>query len=223
MAVALGQGIGGARLHQLPDGQATSISRSSRRLIAGEKTEYKRMGERALFRRLHADRGGGGARRRHAAVRANEGRRPGRSAHRPLAPCRGTAAPGQCRRHLVEHGRFPDQAEACRAGPAVPHYSRPRTCRVCATGRAAPQHLPAIARVARPDLAAQVPPDDPFCRSGHRLRGVCRKRGGRADGRSLRRGGAGGHAACSSTGGDGARRAPAPYYRRGGSPRAISR
>jgi folate-dependent tRNA-U54 methylase TrmFO/GidA len=26
------------------------------------------------------------------------------------------AAPGQCARHAVEHGRLPDQAEACRAG-----------------------------------------------------------------------------------------------------------
>ena len=43
---------------------------------------------------------------------------------RALALCGRPAAPGQCARHAVEHGRLPDQAEACRAGPPVPHHSR---------------------------------------------------------------------------------------------------
>src|SRR3546814_4183428 len=58
-----------------------------------------------LFRGLHADRGDGRARGRNLALRADEGRRPRQSAHRPLALCGGAAPPGQCARHIVEHGR----------------------------------------------------------------------------------------------------------------------
>ena len=56
---------------------------------------------------------------------------------------------------LVEHGRLPDQAEACRAGPAVPHHPRPGECRVRAAGRAAPQHLHQLAAAARRDAAPE--------------------------------------------------------------------
>ncbi len=58
------------------------------------------------------------------ALRPDEGRRPRQSAHRTLALRRRPAPPGQCARHLVEHGRLPDQAEARRAGPHLPHHSR---------------------------------------------------------------------------------------------------
>ena len=37
------------------------------------------------------------------------------------ALCRGATAPGQQARHAVQHGRFPDQAEARRTGPHLPH------------------------------------------------------------------------------------------------------
>ena len=57
---------------------------------------------------------------RDAALRADEARGPDRPAHRPAASCGGSAAPGQRAGHALQHGRLPDQAEACRAGPRVP-------------------------------------------------------------------------------------------------------
>ncbi len=59
---------------------------------------------------------------RYGPMKACWARRP---AHRALALCGGAAAAGQCARHAVEHRRLPDQAEACRAGPRLPHHSRP--------------------------------------------------------------------------------------------------
>ena len=47
--------------------------------------------------------------------------------HKPgRAPLRGGAAPaGQCAGHAVEHGGLPDQAQARRAGPHLPHDPGP--------------------------------------------------------------------------------------------------
>ena len=105
---------------------------------------------------------------------------------RALALCGGPAAAGQQARHAVEHGRLPDQAEARRAGAAVPHHSRARERRVRAARRAAPQHLPQLADAARPPAAAEERAAYPLRRADHRLRRLCRKRrrgpDGRADG-----------------------------------------
>ena len=103
-----------------------SVSRLPRRPARRREDRVQGVGgEHPLFRRLHADRGDGRARRRYAALRPDEAGRARRSAHRPLALCRRPAAAGQCARHAVEHRRLPDQAEACRAGPPVPHHPRP--------------------------------------------------------------------------------------------------
>jgi methylenetetrahydrofolate--tRNA-(uracil-5-)-methyltransferase len=148
-------------------------------LLDGEKTVFKEWEPTPLFRRLHADRGHGRARRGHLALRPDEAGGAGRPAHRALALCRGAAAPGQQAGHAVEHGRLPDQAQACRAGAAVPHHSRPGKCRVRAPWRAAPQHLHPFAHAAGPAVAPEIGAAHPLCRADHRLRRLCRKRLGR--------------------------------------------
>ena len=70
-------------------------------------------------------------------------------AHRPLAACGRPAAPGQQARHLVEHGRLPDQAEAWRAGADLPHHPGPGESRVRAARRDPPQQLHQLAAAAR--------------------------------------------------------------------------
>ena len=144
--------------------------------------------QHALLRGLPADRGDGRARAADAALRADEAGRPERSAHRPAAVGGRAAAPGQCARHAVEHRRLPDQAEARRAGAAVPHHPRPAatpssrgwagctatpssTARACSTRTLAAEG-DAAAALRRPD---------------HRLRGLCRERRRRPHGRPLRR------------------------------------
>ena len=112
-------------LHQLPDGQGAVSTPSSPALIDGEKSEFREWEkdtpyfEGCMPIEVMAERGAG-----NAALRPDEGGRARRSAHRPLALCRGPAAPGQCARHVVEHRRLPDQAEACRAGAASSAPSR---------------------------------------------------------------------------------------------------
>ncbi len=135
----------------------------------------------ALLRRLHADRGHGRTRRRDVALRTDEGRRPRQSAHGPLALRLRPATPGQCARHLVEHGRLPDQAEAWRTGPHLPHDPRPGECRVRAAWRDPPQQLHQLAAPSRRRTAAEVETEHPLRRPDHRLRGLCRKRGDRPD------------------------------------------
>ena len=91
-------------------------------LLAGEKTDFKEWEKiHALFRRLPAHRSDGGARRRHAALRADEAGRASRPAHGPPPLCGGAAAPGQRAGHAVEHGGLPDQAETWRADAHLPH------------------------------------------------------------------------------------------------------
>jgi hypothetical protein len=105
-----------------------------------------------------------------------------RASQRPLAVRRGPAAAGQQARHLVEHGRVSDQAQARRPGAAVPHDPGARERRVRAARRAAPQHLPQRADAARPPAPAQERAAHPLRRPDHRVRGLCRKlRGGPAD------------------------------------------
>jgi hypothetical protein len=90
--------------------------------------------------------------------------------------CRGAAAPGQCARHALQHGRLPDEAQIRRAGADFPDDSRARKRRVRAAWRAAPQHLSQFAAAARRQPAAQVAPGTSLRRPDHRLRGLCGKR-----------------------------------------------
>ena len=125
-------------------------------LIDGAEDRVQGMGRHALFRRLPADRGDGRARPGDAAARADEADGPDQRAQPVGQALRGrAAAPGQCAGHALQHGRLPDQAEACRAGAHLPHHPRPRECRVRAARRAAPQHLHQLARAARPAAAAE--------------------------------------------------------------------
>ena len=87
-------------------------------LLTGEKHVYHAVGERALFRRLPADRGDGRARPRDAAARAAEAGRPDQSAQSDGQALRHRAAPaGQCAGHALEHGRLPDQAASTAGRP----------------------------------------------------------------------------------------------------------
>ena len=111
--------------------------------------------QHALFRRLPADRGHGRARPRDAAPRPDEAGRPHQSARAADQGLRGrAAAPGQQARHAVQHGRLPDQAQARRAGPHLPHHSGPGARGVRPARRPAPQHVPQFAEAARCDAAA---------------------------------------------------------------------
>ena len=140
----------------------------------------------ALLRGLPADRGDGGARRRHAALRADEAGRAGRSAHRPAAIRGGPAAPGQRARHAVQHGRLPDQADLRRAEAHLPHDPRAGARRVRPPGRRAPQHLHQQPAPARPSAAPQGHAAHPLRRPDHRGRGLRRERGDRPAGGPLR-------------------------------------
>jgi methylenetetrahydrofolate--tRNA-(uracil-5-)-methyltransferase len=106
----------GGRLHQLPDGP-----RPVRRLHRGadRRRRHRLQGlgsEHALFRRLPAHRGHGGARPRDPAPRADEAARPHQRAQAPGEGLRRRPAPpGQCARHALQHGRLPDEAEIRRA------------------------------------------------------------------------------------------------------------
>ena len=168
-------------------------------LIAGDKTELQGVGgDDALFRRLPADRGDGRARPRDAAAWADEAGRADQPAPpRREALRRRAAAPGQRARHAVQHGRLPDQAEARRAEPHLPHDPGPRGRRVRAARRPAPQHLPQLAEAARRDAAPEGRPSLALRRPDHRLRGLCRERRRRPDGRALggSRGGSAGRSA----------------------------
>ena len=125
-AVALRQGRR-CRLCQL-SAQRGRVQRLHRRSARWREDRFQGMGEvDALFRGLPADRGHGGARARDASLRAYEAGRTVRSAQGVAAPCRCAASAGQCARHLVEHGRLPDQAEAWRTDPHLPHD--PRACK----------------------------------------------------------------------------------------------
>jgi methylenetetrahydrofolate--tRNA-(uracil-5-)-methyltransferase len=105
-------------------------------LLAGDKTEFKAVGgEHPLLPGLPADRGDRRLRPAKPALRADEAGRPARSAHRQAAVGGRPAAPGQRARDAVEHRGLPDQAQACRAGAAVPHHPRPADRRVRAAGR----------------------------------------------------------------------------------------
>ena len=107
------------RLHQLPARRATQYDAFVDALLAGEKTEFKDWEEHALFRRLPADRGDGRARPRDAAPWADEAGRPDQSACAGKKPYAVVQLRQDNRaRHAVQHGRLPDQAEACRAGRA---------------------------------------------------------------------------------------------------------
>ena len=122
-AVALRQGRAGRhrrRLPQLPDGRG-AVQPLRRCAADGDAARVQGVGERALFRRLPADRGDGGARARDAAARADEAGGAHQSAqpdgealrHRP-------AAAGQCAGHAVEHGRVPDQDALRHPGRDLP-------------------------------------------------------------------------------------------------------
>ena len=75
----------------------------------------------------------------------------------PQALRRRAAAPGQPARHAVQHGGLPDQAQARRADPHLPHHSRPGAGGVRTPRRPAPQHLSQFAEAARPERCASRP------------------------------------------------------------------
>ena len=184
-------------------------------LNEGEKTEFKQWEkDTPLLRRLHADRGDGVARRRNAALWPDEGRRSRRSAHRPLALCGGPASPGQCARHLVEHGRLPDQAEAWRAGPHLPHHSRPGKCRIRPPRRNTPQQLHPVAGTARQRASPEGNAPYPLRRPDHRLRRLCRKRRDRPARRPFRGSRSAGPRPFRSASRDRAGRAARPHHGR---------
>ena len=93
---------------------------------------------------------------RDAAPRADEADGPDQRAQSDgQGLCRRPAAPGQCARHALQHGRLPDQAEAWRAGAHLPHDPGPGERRVRAARRPAPQHLHQLAALARRVAAAE--------------------------------------------------------------------
>ena len=158
-------------------------------LLAGDKIVVPRMGsEHALFRRLPADRGDGGARARDLAPWADEAVRPHQSAPADSESLRGRAtAPGQQARHAVQHGRLPDQAETRRSGARVPHHSGAGKGRVRAARRRSSQHLPQFAKAARCHAAAERGAAAALRRPDHRLRGLRGIRRDRPARRPLRR------------------------------------
>ena len=87
-------------------------------LLAGDKTEFKDWEDTPYFDgclpiEVMAERG-----RRDPAPRPDEAGRPDQSAQPDSQGlCHRSAAPGQCARHAVQHGRFPDQAEIWRTEP----------------------------------------------------------------------------------------------------------
>ncbi len=87
---------------------------------------------------------------------------------------RRAAPPGQQARHLVQHGRLPDQAEARRAGAHLPHHSRSRERGVRAARRAASQYISEFAEAARRHAAAEGRAARALRRTDHRLRRLCR-------------------------------------------------
>src|SRR5258708_4780884 len=117
----------------------------------------------ALLRGLPAHRSDGGAWSRNVALWSDEARRSVRSAKKRASACRRAAASGQRARHIVEHGRIPDEAEAWRANAHFPHDSGPARRNVRAAWRTASQHLH---QFAAPELratrAAPPPPTTAF-------------------------------------------------------------
>ena len=100
--VALRQGRAGrrrCRLHQLPAGQGSSTTPSSRRCWPATRPSSRNGRKHALFRGLPADRGDGGARRETLRFGPMKpvGLSDPRTGQRPV--CRGAAAPGQCAGH----------------------------------------------------------------------------------------------------------------------------
>jgi methylenetetrahydrofolate--tRNA-(uracil-5-)-methyltransferase len=120
----LGQGLGPGKhrqgLHQLPDGQGP-VPCLPQGLLDGEKTEFKEWEANTPISTAACPSRSWPSAASNLALRPDEAGRPGQSAHRALALCRRPAAPGQQAGHAVEHGRLPDQAQACRAGAPVPH------------------------------------------------------------------------------------------------------
>ncbi|MEJ0044156.1 MAG: methylenetetrahydrofolate--tRNA-(uracil(54)-C(5))-methyltransferase (FADH(2)-oxidizing) TrmFO [Rhizomicrobium sp.] len=146
-------------------------------LLAGEKTDFKEWGDlHALFRRLSSDRGHGLARSRDFALRPDEAGRPVRSTQDRSSLRRRAAAPGQRARHVMEHGRLPDQAEAWRAGAHLSHDPRSPERNLRAARRPAPQHLHQFAAAARPTVAAEAAPIAALRGPGDGRRRLCRER-----------------------------------------------
>ncbi len=134
--------------------------------------------QRALLRGLPADRGDGAARRRHAALRADEAGRTARPG-RPAAVGGGAAAPGEPGPEPVQPGRLPVAHEMARAAARVPHDPRPRARRVRASRADPPQHLRQLAAPPRRDLSPESGAAPAPRRSAHRRRGLSRVGGDR--------------------------------------------
>ena len=90
--------------------------------------------------------------------------------------CRGATSPGQQARQLVQHGRFPDQAEACRAGARFsapsPASAKPssRGSAACTAIRSSIRQNCSTRRCGSRRCRAAL------CRTNHRLRRLCRSR-----------------------------------------------
>ena len=104
-------------------------------------------------------------------------------AHRPQvkALCGRAAAPGQCARHAVQHGRLPDQAEARRAGRALPHHPRPRDAQFARLGGLHRNTFLNSPKLLDDTLRLKARPAPALCRADHRLRRLCGMRGDRPD------------------------------------------
>jgi methylenetetrahydrofolate--tRNA-(uracil-5-)-methyltransferase len=123
-------------------------TRRSSRAAGGAKTEFQGMGkEHALFRRLPADRGDGGA--WPETLRFGPMKPVGLMDPRVQASaCGGAVAAGQQAWHAVQHGRLPDEAEAWRAGRIFRMIPGLRERAVRAAGRHPSQHVHQLAEIA---------------------------------------------------------------------------
>ena len=124
-----------------------------RRAHARRVGDRARLRQGAVLRGLPADRSDGAPGRRHAALRADEAGRPGRSADRPRAVRRRAAAAGQPGRRPLQPRGLSDAAQVGRAGAGAAADSRSRAGRVRPVRHGAPQHLRQRADGARRDVA----------------------------------------------------------------------
>ena len=140
-------------------------------------------------------------------------RLPARSRRRPTRAPRCSAMPDEASRpHQPARPRWSSPARSCscarttrwarlynmvgfqtkltlrRAGADLPHDSRPGAGRVRPARRPAPQHLSSTRpRLLDATLRLKARPRPALRRPDHRLRGLCRERRGRADGRAASR------------------------------------
>ena len=89
------------------------------------------------------------------------------------AICRGAAAPGQCRRHALQHRGLPDPFEVGGAKTGVLYDPSSEKRRVRALWGDAPKHLLGLPPPAGPLLPGAGTGAHLLCRADHRSRGLC--------------------------------------------------